>query len=260
MILIPKTVSKTEFNVYINRLELMGGNFNCCYDCKFSWYCNKCTFTWTNSNKFFGRYKGFKTCPNTFIKTLKNFDYGGGRCSTLELDEKKVLREYFDKEFKFNRSLRGQYVDSGFLVEIFNENQKNNFYLKCFQYYKQAVKNIMSKIKRTNTSITNLSENEYDQFIAYHKNITDEYYRIFELNHKNLFEDSEQSDESKYTTESETELKTESETEEKSKQISKSSFTFSYIPISKFDLENHFKNIIDTINNETNSDIEDYLM
>ncbi len=262
MILIPKTVPKTEFNNYINRLQLMGGSFNCCYDCKFSWYCNKCTFTWTNSKKIYGRYTGFKTCPNTFIETLKNFNYGGGRYSTLELEEKKVLREYFDLELKLNRSLRGQYVDAAFIVEIFNSNQKNNFYLKCFKYYKQAVRKIIAKIKRTDTSITGLTSGEYDKFIAYHDDIEDEYNKILKSAHPNLFEDSDETEESEYTTESEveSELETKLEIQAKPDPKSNSDSDFIPIPISKFDLDNHFNNIIETAKNEPDSELEDYLV
>ncbi len=187
----PDKISKEEFNNYYSRLESMVGTHNCCYDCKFNSYCNKCVFTWNNYIQIFSdEYTGFKTCPNTFIKTLKNFDYGSGRYSTVKLEEKKALREYFDKELKSNNNLRGQFVDSAFILNIYKENEENKFYLKCFQYYKLAVKNIRKSIRKTDTKIIGLEPDQYKEFNIYRNIVSDEYYKILKKNHKNLFEET----------------------------------------------------------------------
>ncbi len=73
--LVPNSVHKDDFQDYIDKVYLMGGVHNCCYDCEFSWYCNKCVFTWTSSkqisnNEHWERWVTGKTSD----KLMKIFD------------------------------------------------------------------------------------------------------------------------------------------------------------------------------------------
>ncbi len=107
-----------------------------------------------------------------------------------------------------------------------------------------------------------MTSGEYDKFIAYHDDIEDEYNKILKSAHPNLFEDSDETEESEYTTESEveSELETKLEIQAKPDPKSNSDSDFIPIPISKFDLDNHFNNIIETAKNEPDSELEDYLV
>jgi hypothetical protein len=100
MLLIPKEITNnTKFSGMVDKFELMSGVSNCCYDCYFSWYCNKCCFTWIGID---GR--EYKTCGNTFMKRLLHPKHGGGRYSASGTQDSEYwiyLRKFFANDMKY---------------------------------------------------------------------------------------------------------------------------------------------------------------
>lgn len=136
MLLISKDV--TDNNVrekMINKLATMGGVYNCCYDCGFSWYCNKCCFTIIYSKTSY-----FKTCGNTMMKQLLNQKYGRGRYSMSKNEDYWVyLRKFFEEEMKDGlreNSLIGQIADVEKIREIYDGEDPE----KNIQIYKENIK------------------------------------------------------------------------------------------------------------------------
>ena len=152
ILLVPKNMEYDDdiFNEYVNKVARSGGSYNCCYDCGFEWFCNKCSIN-------FG---GFITCPNTFFKKVKNNDYKGGRYSTFSEIEYNCLREYFKKDIKFNIIKKGHYIDMEFLIELY----KKDNYQKHFEFYRKAVKNVSKTIKKTDTTL-NLEDMYMDYYV-----------------------------------------------------------------------------------------------
>ena len=69
---------------------------NCCYDCEFSYFCDKCCFTYTRNYVY---EDNFNTCGISFMKQLINPNYGGGRYSDLSIAIIEKLK--FEKDIKY---------------------------------------------------------------------------------------------------------------------------------------------------------------
>lgn len=153
MLLIPKNVSNDVFSQYVSKIYKTGGCHNCCYDCEFSSFCNKCALNWVSKSG--GSYVA--TCPYSFLEQIKNNSYGGGKYSRLDEEQHKCLKEVFSSDIKYNNSLCGMFVDPGFLMELYKENN----YKKNFCLYKNTVKELLSKLPVYDPS---LEQEDYSEF------------------------------------------------------------------------------------------------
>jgi hypothetical protein len=82
---------------------------NCCYDCIFNSYCEKCCFTWIHDN---GN-RIFRTCGIGFMKQLLHRRYRGGRYSSINNEKMDVLRIRFKNDMKYGihpNTMRGKIV------------------------------------------------------------------------------------------------------------------------------------------------------
>ena len=117
-LIIPCDITGDEFSAILYQFESTGGVSNCCYDCKFSWYCSKCCFV-----TIFEEGKSFSTCGSAMMEQLLNPDHGSGRFSS-ERNEKYwlYLRRFFEKDMKYGHyqnPLKGKTVDIKKLIEIY---------------------------------------------------------------------------------------------------------------------------------------------
>ena len=138
-----------EFKKYINKIVSAGGEYNCCYDCNFRWFCNKCILN----------YNGFRSCSNTFMLRLQNNNYRRGRYILSE-NEHECLKEYFKNNVKYNSIIKGHYIDIFFMEKLY---EKDN-YQKHFEFYRKAVKNVSKTIKKTDTTL-NLEDMYMDYYV-----------------------------------------------------------------------------------------------
>lgn len=174
ILLIPNTASDEEFDKKVKILINSGGVFNCCYDCEFSWYCNKCCFVWYNS------YNYASTCFHTFIRKVKDNDYGGGRYSKFTDEELACLRAFFANDIKYSSTPRPMLVDAKFLIELYNKPDRE----KHFQYYRKAVRKAYSKIQTCNMSLETKSDEDYEPYLITIDDIYDEYEQLVNANKK----------------------------------------------------------------------------
>jgi len=151
ILLVPKNISykDDEFKKYINKIVSAGGEYNCCYDCNFRWFCNKCSLN----------YNGFRSCSNTFMLRLQNNNYRRGRYILSE-NEHECLKEYFKNNVKYNSIIKGHYIDIFFMEKLY---EKDN-YQKHFEFYRKAVKNVSKTIKKTDTTL-NLEDMYMDYYV-----------------------------------------------------------------------------------------------
>ena len=141
MLLISKDVTDDNlFDKMISNLLTMGGIYNCCYDCGFSWYCNKCCFITIHETKY------FKTCGNSMMKQLLDQKYGGGRHSTSKNENYWThLRKFFAKDMKYGlhkNSLIGKVAHVEKIIEIYDgPNPEKNI-----KMYKENIKKYRNKM------------------------------------------------------------------------------------------------------------------
>jgi hypothetical protein len=141
MVLISKDITdESEFNTQIRKLELMGGVWNCCYDCNFSWYCNKCCFT------IIYKTSRFRTCGNAFMKQLLKPNYLSGRYSSGKNEEHWTYsRKFFETEIKYGlrkNSLVGAIANVEKIIKYYRKpDSKNRIrkYKNQIKKYKQEV-------------------------------------------------------------------------------------------------------------------------
>jgi hypothetical protein len=136
------------------------------YDCNFSWYCNKCTFTWKTENGY------FSSCYHTFLAKLKDNSYGGGRYSNFKDNELECLREYFKNDLKYSSSLYGSYIDIEILLKLYSHpNYKENFY-----YYRKTVKNVVANLEKYDLLKNYMN---YDSFLITREKVCREFEKIY---------------------------------------------------------------------------------
>jgi len=168
VILAPKNISNEDLNERIDKLIKMGGCYNCCYDCEFSSYCNKCAFTHLNSKGYY-----FSTCYHSFIKQVKNNNYKSGRYSQFTDLEHKCLQDFCRNHIKHNGNMYGNFVDMDFLLDLYKDNTSN----KEFQIYRKVVKNIVSNLTFCDTSI---EPTNYDCYNITKEKVYKQYYDLQE--------------------------------------------------------------------------------
>jgi hypothetical protein len=141
-----------EYDEMVNKFEIMGGIQNCCYDCNFSWYCNKCCFkTILKLNK---EKRIFKTCGNAMMKQLLDPKYGHGRYSTSKNEDYwRYLRKFFAKDMKYGlheNSLRGGVANVEKIIKIYDgpDSEKN------INKYKQNIKKYSNKMKKLDMDLS----------------------------------------------------------------------------------------------------------
>lgn len=155
MILIPKNVSGKEYNTRIIRLYKMGGCYNCCYDCEFSSYCNKCVFTYLQSGD---SENYFPSCPHSFIKQVKNNNYGAGKYSKFGELDYECFSIFYRNDIHYGGNLYGQFVDLEFLLHLYEEDE----YAETFKYYRQAVKSVVKNLVTCDTSLETTDYEDYN--------------------------------------------------------------------------------------------------
>jgi hypothetical protein len=85
---------------------------NCCYDCNFRWYCEKCCFTY--KFKMVYKYYEHKTCGITLMSRLLNINNKSGKYGSLADSDIYLLQERFKNDMKYGihpDTLRGKSVD-----------------------------------------------------------------------------------------------------------------------------------------------------
>jgi len=165
ILLIPANVSDEVFGKYVTKIHKTGGCHNCCYDCEFSSFCNKCALNWAS---YSGNYVA--TCPYSFLEQVKNNSYGGGRHSKFSKEEHDCFKDLFSADIKYNNSLCGMFVDPEFLLKLHREN-------KCaenFRLYKTVVKNILSSLSQCDS---NCEKDDYCDFYITKEKLRDEFYK-----------------------------------------------------------------------------------
>lgn len=168
ILLIPNNVSLDVFRDKSFTLMNIYGVVNCCYDCGFSWFCNKCSFMLYRE-----AYGYFPTCFNTFALKLVNNDYNRGRYSKFSDEEWNCLREFFHGELKYKRSPKGMLVDLDFLMELIKEAD----YKRRFKYYRDAINNVYAKLKPCD--LTNkITMEEAQKYRPTVEKVKEEYVRI----------------------------------------------------------------------------------
>ena len=137
-----------DFGAMATKFEQMGGVVNCCYDCRFSWFCNKCCFTYIFEGK------QFRTCGNTLMAILLNSRYLRGRYSDQRHgDQLILLRRFFAKEMKYglrDNILKGQVVDIDKLRAIYSGPEPE----KGAKRYRQEIKEARKKMLPFDMSIS----------------------------------------------------------------------------------------------------------
>lgn len=177
MLLIPKNVSNEEFEILLNKFEKMGGVSNCCYDCEFDWYCNKCCFTYISeiyTPTIFGitvKQYVFRSCSKTMMMQLSKTNHGGGRYSGLKNDHVEYLRKFFANELKHGHpksALTGRVVNMQKIIETYNhpDHKKN------IKIYKDNTKMFHKKMLRLNMNLSDelLNNEEYVKQFHYVEN------------------------------------------------------------------------------------------
>lgn len=154
LLLIPKNVSDEVFGQYVSKIHKTGGCHNCCYDCEFSSFCNKCALNWISES---GSGSYVATCPYSFLEQIKDNSYNGGRYSKLDVEQHECLKEVFGSDIKYNNSLCGMFIDPGFLMELYRENN----YREKFRLYKNVVKNLLRDLPSYDI---NLEQEDYSNF------------------------------------------------------------------------------------------------
>jgi len=166
ILLIPKNVSDSVFGEYISKIYKTGGCHNCCYDCEFSYFCNKCAFNWVSKSGYY-----VATCPYSFLEQIKDNSYSCGRYSKLDEMKHKCLKEVFATDIKYNNSLYGMFVDSDFLMELYEEKD----YKKNFSLYKNVVKSILSDLPIYNPD---LEQEDYSEFYITRDKVRNKFFEI----------------------------------------------------------------------------------
>jgi hypothetical protein len=130
-----------EFSELEYKFEKKGGVVNCCYDCKFNWYCNNCSFITVFETH------SFNSCGNTMMKQLLNPSYGGGRLScTKDEDYWPYLRKFFAKDMKYGKHenpLKGKIADIKKIVEIYKGPNPE----KEIDSYRKYIKKNLSEVR-----------------------------------------------------------------------------------------------------------------
>lgn len=91
---------------------------NCCYDCHFRWYCEKCCFTFKAGKR------KTQTCGITLMTRLLNINNHGGRYGMLTDSDIYLLQNRFQNDMKYGihpDCLRGKVVD---IDELRDEQKK----------------------------------------------------------------------------------------------------------------------------------------
>ena len=156
MLLISHDVKdENELQKMIIKILDMGGINNCCYDCEFSWYCNKCCFVLLFENRI------HVSCGNSMMKQLLDSNYDRGKYSSLKNNEcMTYLRKYFEKDIKrglFLHSLKGKFADIDKIIEIYKEvNTEKNM-----KIYKEKITTFRKKMLKLDMNIVDeLYENK----------------------------------------------------------------------------------------------------
>lgn len=169
ILLIPNNTQVDSFQQKVESFKNITGVDNCCYDCGFSWFCNKCSFMLYRKNTGY-----FPTCFQTFALKLKDNNYNRGRYSNFDDETWKCLREFFEYELKHNRAPKGMLVDKDFLLEIYKQ---PNYKVK-FGHYRNAIKNVYAKLKKCDLSIYIDSIEKASEYRPTIENIKEEYEKI----------------------------------------------------------------------------------
>lgn len=131
------------------QFEKGGGISNCCYDCGFSWYCNKCSFI-----TIYDTIKKI-TCGKSIMQQLLEPQYGRGKFSCdRDADYWIYLRNFFEKDMKYGKHanvLKGGIVDIETIRKIYNSSDINKIAL----LYKKHIRTCRNEM----TSLENLYEN-----------------------------------------------------------------------------------------------------
>ena len=171
-LLVPKNVTDTVFGEYVTKIYKMGGCHNCCYDCEFSSFCNKCSLNWVTRS---GSYVA--TCPFSFLEQVKNNSYNGGRHSRFTDTESACFKEVFKDDIKYNNSLCGMFIDSEFLLELY-EKERNN---SKFTLYKRVIKSLLSNLPAFDPE---LEQEDYKEFYLTKESVRKAFYSECNKNNK----------------------------------------------------------------------------
>lgn len=149
LILISKEVKDLdEFESLTDNIEAEGGVINCCYDCKFSWYCGRCSFILIREDG-----ENFITCGVGLIRQLVDSMHGGRYDGLSSEDYHTHLQKFYASELKYYKrgypiTLRGAIFDVRKVKEIYN---KPNSDLIVAEY-----KRYIRRCRLTSTSHDNL--------------------------------------------------------------------------------------------------------
>ena len=168
LLLIPKNQSDDVYGKYVSKIINTGGCYNCCYDCEFSSFCNKCALNWVNKH---GNY--VSTCPYSFLEQIKDNSYTRGRYSRIDKDHYECLKEVFKNDLKYNNSFCGMFIDPYFLMELYKENN----YKDNFRLYKNVVKNILSELPIYDT-VLDLEKENYNEFYITSEKVQNKFFEI----------------------------------------------------------------------------------
>jgi hypothetical protein len=140
-VIIPKK-SVTNDDIFydmIDEFEKDGGISNCCYDCEFSWYCNKCSLItiYSNTKRI--------TCGKSLMRQLLKPEYGAGKFSfDREADYWVYLRKFFEKDMKHKNSLKGKIVDVETIRKIYNDPNAERVIVMYKSHIKKSRKEMTS--------------------------------------------------------------------------------------------------------------------
>jgi hypothetical protein len=91
------------------------GVVNCCYDCNFRWYCDKCCFTLKRPHG------DFRTCGITLMTRLLSPQNRSGRYGATSDEDIQCLQEHFKTDMKYGihpDTLRGKSANMKELLKI----------------------------------------------------------------------------------------------------------------------------------------------